>query len=75
MRKFILFIVGIISLSSCEKQADEYDDGLPYFRFVAADSDNFVSGHELGEIIKFKNQFDEEKFFIFWLNIICNWIC
>ncbi len=59
MKKIIVIFVVILNLS-CSKDKVSSGDGLPYFQFLPQDADKIINSTEVGKILIYKNQNNDE---------------
>lgn len=59
MKKLILLFVVILNLS-CSKDKVSSGDSLPYFQFLTQDADKIINSTEVGKILIYKNQNNDE---------------
>ncbi len=59
MKKLILLFVVIVNFS-CSKDKVADGDGLLYFPFLQVDNDKFINSTEVGKMLIFKNQNNDE---------------
>ncbi len=59
MKKVILLFVVILNLS-CSPDKVSSGDGLSYFQFLPQDNDKFITSTEVGKILIYKNQNNDE---------------
>ncbi|MBC7643363.1 MAG: hypothetical protein H7174_13690 [Flavobacterium sp.] len=61
MKKCIIFFV--ILIISCTKDIDEVKDELPYFSFITEDNNVLLNLDQVGKILTFKNQNNDNLLF------------
>lgn len=59
MKKVILFIVFVISLS-CSNEKEPIKENLLFFQFLPSDNEHFIEGYDDNEVITYSNQKNEE---------------
>lgn len=62
MKKIILLLAIILNLS-CSNDKSEVEYGLPYFPFLQEDSNKLLNAEQVGKILIFKNQNNNDLIF------------